>query len=271
MQKYSRIDLRTHNHCVFYFNFRTKSNWQRNDPSPEKFVGSDTSGAYPGGSQSSKSFRGLSQHNEETIDWDWSRSLDRSKSAALEEPEPCRQHTPLHPLPLEDEANSSEEDNSNRKKRKPNPIDESPERSPKQNDAIDYNPSELQDAIVSEVVEPTEDQNAVRTKGVRSKKTRQTKPRSRKREIPIDPSPERIELEEHFYQQMAAAAGSITSCLQQNPKAKEKTSDEDAIINHFCKMQKHMLRTINSDARLNYIKECTEKLTQLCQLEPHII
>ena len=87
----------------------------------------------------------------------------------------------------------------------------------------------------------------------------------------MESSPERQDLEDGFYLRMTEAARSITNRFQIQPKEKEKPSDQDAIINHFCKMQKHMLRTINEDTRREYMKQCTSKLFDLCALEPHIM
>lgn len=73
-----------------------------------------------------------------------------------------------------------------------------------------------------------------------------------------------------FFRSITAAANSIT-CSNTNALRVEPINNRDGMIQGFCDMQRYMLKSINEDACLQYIRDSTAKLTDLCTLERHII
>lgn len=73
--------------------------------------------------------------------------------------------------------------------------------------------------------------------------------------------------EQVFFQSITAAANSIAG----NKTRNEPGTNKDGIIDSFCEMQKYLLKSINEDAYLAYIREATVKLTDLCAIEKHIL
>lgn len=227
---------------------------------------------FAGGTQSSKSFRGLTQSeqadsDENEVIADYSGFLRDTLNLSppnVTEPQPhCSYNLSKRSGSYEKESASSGVVSPARKRNKLNadatPINQEP---------IDYDVGDSGNELNDTRQTPkTDNTSKRRTKKPKKKSERQP----RRYDVINDFSPERQDIEDGFYLRMTEAARSITDRFQSQPKNKEKPSDQNAIINHFCKMQKHMLRTINEDARREYMKECKNKLFDLCALEQHIM
>ncbi|XP_038109235.1 uncharacterized protein LOC6043240 [Culex quinquefasciatus] len=250
----------------------TKSNFSQQEKSPESFNGRSSSDRFAGETQSSKSFRGLTQSelagNVIDVDYDvfLRDTLNLSPPKQPEEQPHCSYNPPKGYKPYEKELSSSDDDVAPKKSKSASDEVCTQEK-------IDYVAGDSGNEGNEGPTQPRKTQpvNPNRGRG-RNKKTKQNPKQFRRREVAnIDSSPERQDLEEGFYVRMTEAARSITNRFQGQQIAKEKPSDQDAIINHFCKMQKHMLRTINEDSRREYMQQCTNKLFDLCALEKHIL
>lgn len=250
---------------------KTKSNFISKAESPEHFTGNDSSEPYAGGTQSSKSFHGLSQQTTGVDEAESSGSIvempndepsdvDQIYRELMNETPPnvpiieepiahCSYALPKRPvIPSEFEKGPP-----NRKKIKlnqPNLDSENSSENEKSPDNITNKPKPR-----SKIAKP---------------RAKTVKKRTNKRDRSSGSSPENGDLADNFYRRMTDAAGSITQRFQKQHN-KQNNSNQDGIISGFCKMQKHMLHIINEDSRLEYMRECTEKLTELCTREKHIM